>query len=618
MNNNWQRAVARRFLSLSMAPCLTVFCAILCATLISMPATAQDTQATQTPPIQTQDIVARPIPERTVGLAPGKIVKWYLKDAILAALDKNIDIELEREKVRMTQYDLIATQGFYDPTATSGIFYNRSSSPNSARFSGTDSNAISNQSLTYNFGATKNFERWGSFVSANFDNRRSVSNTSNLSTQYSPSLTFRLVQPLFKNFGIDQTRYQIKVTKKTLDLNDAQFRQMVIQIISQVAQAYWNLSLAIKNEAVQRESVKLAETFLNNTKRQVDVGTLAPIEVVSAATSLESRRQAVFQAMNAVGQAENTLKNLTAGSQNDELWSSVIEPIEPFEIKQVSIPVEDAIKLAHENRPEIRQYTLSKEINKIGIDFYRNQAKPQIDLVANYSTNGLGGTPAIVNGTAPNCQNAVLRVPGDQSSGLVCNSIVVGRDAAGNFVPTVNTIPFNPAVPFTQSSQITDQFIGGYGTALGNLFKNEFRAWTVGVSISLPLRNRTAKANLGKALEQERQIDLQTRQLMQNIEVEVRSAVQSVETAKMRIDAAEAATKFARQQLEGEEKKFQAGLQSTYFVLERQNQLQIAQVSELQAKADYNIAIHNLQRVMSTTLSSNSIELKQDAPVTIK
>jgi HAE1 family hydrophobic/amphiphilic exporter-1 len=363
----------------------------------------------------------------------------------------------------------------------------------------------------------------------------------------------------------------------------------------------------------------VAETLLNNTKRQVEVGTLAPIEVVSAATSLESRRVSVFQAINSVAQAENALKNLTAGGHNDELWSSVIEPVDPFEIKATSIPVDDAIKLAQENRPEIRQQTLNKEINKIGIDFFRNQAKPQIDLIANYSTNGLGGTPAVTSGTAPNCSTApVLRVAGDPNSGLVCNELMVGRDAAGNFIPTVNTFPFDPAVPFTQTSQITNQFIGGYGTALSNLFKNEFRTWSVGVAFSLPLRNRTAKARLGQALETDRQLDLQMRQTMQNIEVDVRNAVQAVETAKMRIDAAQAAERYARLQLEGEEKKFQAGLQSTFFVLDRQNQLSVAQLSTLQAQADYNIAISNLQRVIATTLSSNSIELKQDTPVTIK
>jgi outer membrane protein TolC len=150
------------------------------------------------------------------------------------------------------------------------------------------------------------------------------------------------------------------------------------------------------------------------------------------------------------------------------------------------------------------------------------------------------------------------------------------------------------------------------------MFNNKYRSWSVGVQFNFPLRNRTAKAQLGSALEKKRLIDLQSRQLMQNIEVEVRNAVQAVETAKMRIDASEAATRYAKQQLEGEEKKFAAGLQIAYFVLDRQNQLSMAQISELQAKADYNKAIANLRRVMSTTLSDNSISVRETTPVKIK
>ncbi len=610
MNINWQRAVARKFLSLSLAPCLTVFCAIFSASLISMSAAAQDTQATQSAPIQTQDIVARPIPRRTVGLEPGKVVKWTQRDAILAALEKNVDIELEKENVRLMQYDLIGLQGFYDPTMTSSIIYNKSARATASRDQGLvgNDNTISNKSLTYNFGATKNLERWGGSLQADFFNQRASSNQSTLTSEYRPTILLQFTQPLFKNFGIDQARRQIKITKKRLDLTDAQYRQRVIQIISQVQQAYWDLSLAIKNENVQRASVGLAETFLNNTKRQVEVGTLAPIEVVSAATSLESRRQAVFQAMNNVGIAENALKNLTASGPNDELWSSIIEPVEPFDIKPVSMPVADAIKLAHENRPEIRQASLSKEINKIDVDFFRNQAKPQIDLVGSYRTDGLAGASPLI--PTQNCSNPFT----DPVTGqLVCASVAPAIQN-GAFAPVVNTTPFVTS----QVQPIADRFIGGYGTALGNMFKNDFRTWAVGVQISLPLRNRTAKANLGRSLEAERQIDLQTRMLLQNIEVEVRNAVQAVETAKMRIDAAQAAEHYARQQLEGEQKKFDAGLAVTFFVLDRQNQLSIAQLSKLQAEADYNKAISNLQRVMSTTLSSNSIELKQEAPVTIK
>jgi HAE1 family hydrophobic/amphiphilic exporter-1 len=163
---------------------------------------------------------------------------------------------------------------------------------------------------------------------------------------------------------------------------------------------------------------------------------------------------------------------------------------------------------------------------------------------------------------------------------------------------------------------VTRQFIGGYGTSLSNLFRNEFRTWSVGVQFSLPLRNRTAKANLGRALESGRQIELQTRRELQSIEVEVRNAVQSVETAKLRIEAARATRQYAEQQLDGEEKKLQAGLGSTFLVLTRQNELTQAQGAELRAQADYNKAVAELQRVISTTLSSNNIEVKSDLPPT--
>jgi len=615
MNINWPRAVARRITSLNLAPCLTVFCAIFCASLISMPAAAQDTQATQSAPIDTKDIVARPIPQRTVGLEPGKIVRWTLRDAILAAYEKNVDIELEKENVRMIQYDLIAAQGFYDPTVTSTTLYNSFGRATAQRDQGLQQgNTLTSKSLGYNFGATKNLERWGGILQADFFNTRVSSNQSALNTEYRPAFSLQFTQPLFKGFGIDQARRQIRVTKRRLDLTDAQFRAKLIDIILQVQQAYWNLSLAIKNEEVQRDSVKLAETFLNNVKRQVDVGTQAPIEAVSAAADLEQRRQAVFLAMNQVGQAENALKNLTASGEKDELWSSAIDPVESFDIKQsITIPVADAIKLAHENRPEIRQASLSKEINKIEIDFARNQAKPQINLIGSYRTDGLGGSAPAIN--TPNCPPITVRGPDGQQLQPVCATLGLRQDAPGVFTPAA----FDLKTPvFTTQPPIADQFVGGYGTALGNMFKNQFRTWSVGVEVSLPLRNRTAKAQLGRALEVDRQLDLQSRALLQNIEVEVRNAVQAVEMSKMRIEAAEAATKYARQQLDGEQKKFEAGLQAVFFVLQRQNQLSVALVNELQAKADYNISVANLQRVMSTTLSNNSIEIKQEAPVTIK
>jgi HAE1 family hydrophobic/amphiphilic exporter-1 len=568
------RVTARNFASLSLA--------LFFALIVALPVAAQETATQQNSQPQDQQPVARPVPQRTVGLEPGKVVRWTLRDAILAVLDNNPDIELERSNVRLAQYDLFAAEGVYDRVSTAGISYNSFTQGNTRLFSGTTSTTTSQQQFSYNTGIQQLIERTGGNYTLNFNNTRNANNFGTLSPQYNPQLSFSITQPLFKNFKTDINRRQIKIAKKSLDLSDAQFRQRAIEIISSVQQAYWDLALAIRNEEVARDSVKLAETQLNNNKRQVEVGTLAPIDVVSAATSLEARRQQVFQAMDAVAQAENQLKALVVKGPNDEVWNAQVIPVESFDIQQVSLPLGDAIKLAQENRPELKQFALRKEINQINIDFFRNQAKPQIDLVASYTLIGVSG--------ARNASNPLA-------------------------LATPTCVPNQPPPP---SGCLPSNLIGGYGSALGNLFKNDFRSWSVGVNINLPWRNRVAKANLAREIETDKQTDLQTRRMIQNIEAEVRNAVQSVETARMRIDAAKASREYAEKQLEGEEKKFQAGLSSTFLILTRQNELSQARFDEIRALADYNKAVVQLQRVISTTLSSNSIEIKAEAPVTIK
>ncbi|MFN0110584.1 MAG: TolC family protein [Blastocatellia bacterium] len=547
--------------------------AVFCLSVTAM-AQAQNTQ--------TQQPEARPIPQRTMGLEPGKVARWTLRDAIMAALEKNVDIELERENTRLSQFDLFAAQGVYDLNTTATLSYGGFTQANTRLFSGTSATTTSQQTLTYNAGVSRLLEKGGGNYQVNFNNTRQTNNFGTLSPQYNPSLNFTFTQPLFQGYKIDANRRQIKIAKKQLDLNDATFRQRAIEIISRVQQAYWDLAFAIKDEEIQRDSVKLAEIQLNNNKRQVEVGTLAPIEVIQSATTLESRRQQVFVAMNTVSQAENALKALTVGSPGDELWGTLIVPVESFDVKPVIIPMNDAIKLAVENRPELRQFALQQDINKINIDFFTDQAKPQIDLVGAYNIIGVSGQR--------NSQNPLaLTVP-------AC-------------------IPGQPPPP---SGCLPANLLGNYFQSVGNLFKNDFRNWSVGVNIQIPWRNSVAKANLGRAQEQTKQIELQTRRTVQTIELEVRNAVQTLETAKMRIEAARAARDYAQQQLDGEEKKFAAGLSVTFFVLQRQTDLAIARGSELRALADYNKAVAELQRVMSTTLSSNSVEVKPTPQASIK
>lgn len=543
--------------------------------------------ATQTNPIQAPDIRPRAIPQRTVGIDPNKVFSWSLRDAVLTALERNVDIQLERENVRLAEFDLYGARGVYDPSFTSTLSFSPQRFANvtpSAAITTPSGNVISGvgkvisiKTLTYNFGMTRLVERTGGQLQLGFNNTRTNSNRSNFDPQYQPALSIGFTQPLMRNYKTDANRRFIKITKKQLDLSDAQFRQRAIQIISQVQQAYWDLAFAIRDEEIQREAVRLAETQLTNNQRQVEVGTLAPIDVVTAATSVESRRISVYTAMNQVAQAENTLKQLVADGETSDIWTAKIVPVESFEVQPVSLPLDEALRLARENRPELKQLLLQKDINSTNIDFFRNQTKPQVDAFVTYSPSGVGGTPT----------SATFR-----------------RDAQGNIILDSNGEPITSVDP---------DFRGSYGTSLKNLLTNKYNSLQFGLTIQIPWKNRVAEANLGRALEQTKQIDLQVRKQTQDIETQIRSDVQAIEFAKLRIEAARAQQQYAQQQLDGEEKRFAAGLTTTFFVLQRQNELSIAKGQYIRALTDYNKLVATLQRDIGTTLSNNNIEVKSDA-----
>src|SRR6201999_1187738 len=214
-----------------------------------------------------------------------------------------------------------------------------------------------------------------------------------------------------------------------------------------------------------------------------------------------------------------------------------------------------------------------------------NQTKPQVDLIAQYTTTGLSGSLI----TTPN--------PLFGSTDILVGRLNQLSDSLGL-----------PPIILPPSGELPGSLIGGYGQSLSSLFSNKFRTVRVGVSFSFPLKNRTAEGQLGRAVAEGRKIDAQRKTLEQSIEVDVRNALQSVETTRLRVDTAKASREAAQKQLDSEQRRFQAGLSTTYFVLERQNALSEAQGRELRAMTDYNKALSELQRVMGTTLTTANVE----------
>lgn len=544
------------------------------------PAAAQEKTAKLIVPIK--EIVSPADKPQPNALDDDKTVNWMLKDAISAALENNVDIAIERKNVRIAELNLRSSEGVYDWNLTASPSFTSTRQPNIGRFSGVSTAESSTNTTSFNPGLGFQKEvRWGggSFETS-FTDSRTTSNSAIISPLYSPDISFSYTQPLWRNRSIDLNRRNIYVAKKNLSLTDAQFRQQVIGVIEQVQQAYWNLGFAVNNVKVQADGVTLAQKQVDDNQKQADNGTLAPLDVVSAKATLENRRQALIQAQNAAEQAQNLLKALVAGGTEVDLWDKQIVPADFFEEQPLSLTLSDALKTGYDNRPEVTAIKTQREINGIDIDYFRNQTKPEIDLVAGYGLVGAGGTPV----------TTLVCPAGTTLNGAVCNP--------GN-VPAAVT-----------AASVNSNFVGGAGTALGNLLSNKYRNVTVGVNITLPLGNHTAKANLEKAVETANQTDLQIRKQMQQIEVDVRNAYKSVTLAKQNLDAARLARQFAETQLDGEQKKFAAGLSTTFLVLTRQNDLIQARGAEISALSAYNNAVAALQLATGTTLESNNVQIK--------
>ncbi|MEP7340493.1 MAG: TolC family protein [Acidobacteriota bacterium] len=537
--------------------------------------------------------------DKRVGVDSTKRVMLTLRDSVLMALENNRDVEVERLNVQLNEFDVRAAEGVYDPALVTSLYYDRRNTPVASILAGGENGGLLTDDVAISAAITQRLQKQGGSLQATFNNDRATTqNTFNsINPLYNSTLNLSFTQPLLKNRTIDPARRQIKLAKKRLDLSDSQFRQRAIEIISQVQRAYWDLVFARRDREIKSESVDLARTQLEHNQRLVEAGSLAPADIISARVELERRNDEAEAALEAIQRAENAIKALMLQPDKTELWNSELVPVEKPQVdSNIGLPLEDATRLAMQNRPEMEQYRLRGDLNKIDVDFFRDQAKPQVDFFVNYGTVGLAGSPL----TGDNFFTASSRTTTERINQLI--TYVNMQQNSPN--PPISLIP-PPA-----SSSLPDFLIGGNGQSLANLFKNNFRTWRVGVNINLPLRNRTAEANLGRSIAEGRQIDVQRQRTEQQIQVEVRNSLQAVETAKLRVEAARKSRENAELQYQSEQRKFDAGQSTNFFVLDRQNALIAARGRELKALTDYTKAVAELQRSLSTTLSSNNVSVK--------
>ena len=489
---------------------------------------------------------------------PGNSLALSLRDVVMRTLVSNLAIEVEGFNSKVKAENVIDGESKFDATFEINLSEEEEVRQQSNAFSSPVKSR--NKSHNWDFSLTQKLVTGADYkLSFTNDRNRTNSVTAGLNPSYFTEMVFSLTQPLLKNFGIDLTKRNIYIANNEVNISDYVFEDKVIDIISDVENVYWDLVFSIEDLAVKKKSLERARNLERQVKAQVAVGTMAEIETLQAQSEVASRDESLLVAQDLIQDNEDILKNILNIDYGSEEGLKAIYPSDRPEMVADEINLYQAIKDTLLNRPDYLGKKKELENKNILVKFRENQLYPTVDLFGTMGLNGLSG------------------------------------DAI-----TVNTGTF----------QGRSKYGGDYGTALSDSLTGKFYNWEVGLKLSYPLGNRSAKAQLSASRLEKAQLILSIKDLEKSIIVEVREAVRQLKTDLKRINATRIARKLAEEKLKAEEKKFEVGLSTSFSVLEFQEDLAEEQSNEIKALIDFKKSKIRLRQVMATTLKENDIKLK--------
>lgn len=485
----------------------------------------------------------------------GEGIRLTVEEAVAIAVERNLGLRVQRYDRQRSRLGIEQAMGVYDLGLTTSIYASENESPAASNLDGADVQKTKNRGL--NFGLSQLLPS-GGVGSVAWDNNRFETNSqfSILNPSFSSGLDFTLEQPLLRGFGRHSTEYTIEIARNSDQISRELFVQQVIETVRQVESNYWLLVGTRYALRVAEESLSLAEELHANNKTRVEVGTLAPLELVQSEAGIASRQEDIIRARASIGDAEDalrTLLNLPPG----ELWSKTLIPESEEQVEPQKFDVDASIASALANRSEIAVQQVSIQGLEIDRAFYRQETKPRLDLRATYGFNGVGGD-------------------------------VVIRDQDGNVV---------------------DMISGGWNDALQQITDTDFPGWTVGLQFTYPLQNRQAKARAAIAEVELDRGHLDLENLQQQISTEVRTAVRALDTARQQIESARVSVKLEERNLDAERKKYENGLSTSFQILQVQEDLTAARYRLVSAATGYRRALVDYQRAIGELLNQAAIRV---------
>jgi len=482
-------------------------------------------------------------------------------DTVRLMIQSNLDIRVDRFSPLQQQIFLDTLFRPFEPTLSLNANMRRNTQATTSELS-------AGRSLTHNYSAQySQFFPTGLGISVTAGmNRVSDNNQFNtFNPSYFGSLTYAFRQNLLRDYGRNINLRSLRVARTNKTISDIQFELGLIDLVTRAQLMYWDLVGSRQDITVKQQSLQLAQKTLADNNRQVEIGTLAPIEVVQTQVNVAGRNEQLVLSTFSSDQLQDRIKQMITSAGDPAMILARLMPTEAVHKPSATdlMSIEDAIRYALENRPEIRQTDLGLQNNDIDLEYLKNQLLPTLSVNGSYTQSGVGG-------------NEIDR----------------------------------------QTRQIINP--GGVTDAFGQIFGYNFTGYAVGFNLSIPLSNKSAQAEYSRAVAQKQSNEARRTQLAQAIALQVRNAHSAVEMNRARITAAEKTHELAQKQLEAEQKKFELGSGQIRFVLQEQQNLTAAQTSEIQSLVNYTKALVEFDRAIGRTLRRNNIEIDKDLKIAVR
>jgi outer membrane protein len=467
----------------------------------------------------------------------------------------------------------------FDPALTGTLQLDKNDTESVSVFSPVP--VVAQNTYTSNFGYAQGFQ-WGGTLTGAFNNTHLTTNnpTSLLTPQLGSNFQFRFTQNLLQGFGfLPNTRF-IRIARNNREISDVAFRLQIITTVDQIENMYWDLVYAYENVRVQQESLTYAQKALDDAKRQAQVGTVPPIQVVSAQSTVATGQQNLIVAQNNLQLQQLLMKNALSRSIEDPLLAEA--DVIPTSIMQVPqqepiTPIQDLINDALQHRAELVESRIDLNSRDINIKAVRNAMLPTLQAFAYYGGSGVGGD---VNPAVPNCANTTSAFCFDQK---------------------------RAPPPFRTSTAV------GYGSTLNQLVSSTAPDKGVGLSLNIPLRNRLAQSNQVRADLEYRQAQVRQHQLENQVRIEVRNAQFDVHQNRAAVQAAQSAVDLARQTLDADQQKLKVGLTTQTAILQDAATLTTGESNLVSAKAAYEKSRIELDRATGLLLDHAGIDIADAA-----